>query len=326
MDVDQLIAFDRIVREGSFSRAAWELHIAQPTISARIQALEQEVGGPLFARSSRKISLTALGTSFLPYARRAIEVLAEGAAAAREAQDGQRGRLTIGVLGSLAGCLLAPALAQFQRGHPHVECYVRAGSHQRMVELLCDGVVELGLIAWPCIDPLSVELTPLLKLSEPVVLVVPARHPLAQQLSVTQQDVADQAAPLLLVRWWQSTHAGVARIAARARSGGECAAGNRAPNAAGRCRHRLLHSHADRRCAGDWAAARGADRRSGADHARKRAGAAGAPEGHISGGNRVHRRGAARWRRNREYWLSHNYLVFFFFRRLFFAPERKITS
>lgn len=71
MDVDQLIAFDRIVREGSFSRAAWELHIAQPTISARIQALEQEVGGPLFARSSRKISLTALGTSFLPYARRA---------------------------------------------------------------------------------------------------------------------------------------------------------------------------------------------------------------------------------------------------------------
>ncbi len=218
MDVDQLIAFDRIVREGSFSRAAWELHIAQPTISARIQALEQAVGGPLFVRSTRRISLTALGSSFLPYARRAIEVLAEGAAAAREAQAGQRGRLTIGVLGSLAGCLLAPALAHFQRGHPHVECYVRAGSHQRMVELLCDGVVELGLIAWPCIDPLSVELTPLLKLSEPVVLAVPTRHRLAEQHSVTQQDVADQAAPLLLVRWWQSTHAGVARIAARAQA------------------------------------------------------------------------------------------------------------
>jgi DNA-binding transcriptional LysR family regulator len=218
MDIDQLVAFDRIVREGSFSRAAWGLHIAQPTISARIQALEQEVGGPLFARTNRKISLTALGSSFLPYARRAIEVLAEGAAAAREAQDGQRGRLTIGVLGSLAGCLLAPALAQFQRSRPRIECYVRAGSHQRMVELLCDGVVELGLIAWPCIDPLSVELTPLLKLSEPVVLAVPARHPLAQQHGVTQQDVTDQAAPLLLVRWWQSTHASVARIAGRAQA------------------------------------------------------------------------------------------------------------
>lgn len=218
MDVDQLIAFDRIVREGSFSRAAWELHIAQPTISARIQALEQAVGGPLFARSSRRISLTALGASFLPYARRAIEVLAEGAAAAREAQDGQRGRLTIGVLGSLAGCFLPPALAQFQREHPQVECYIRAGSHQRMVDLLCDGVVELGLIAWPCIDPLSVELTPLLHIREPVVLAVPTRHPLSQRTGVTLEEIASQADPLLLVRWWQSTHGGVARVAARAKS------------------------------------------------------------------------------------------------------------
>ena len=217
MDVDQLLAFDRIVREGSFSRAAWELHIAQPTIRARIQALEQEVGGALFVRG-RRVSLTALWTSFLPYARRAIEVLAEGTAAAREAQYGQRGRLTIGVLGSLAGCFLAPALAQFQPEHPRVECYVRAGSHQRMVDLLCDGVVELGLIAWPCIDPLSVDLAALLLLREPVVLAVPTGHPLARRERVTQQDVADHAEPLLLVRWWQSTHAGVARIAARAQS------------------------------------------------------------------------------------------------------------
>jgi DNA-binding transcriptional LysR family regulator len=145
-------------------------------------------------------------------------VLSEGAAAAREARDGQRGRLTIGVLGSLAGCFVAPVLAQFQRGHPRVECYVRAGSHQRMVDLLCDGVVELGLIAWPCIDPLSVELTPLLLLREPVVLAAPAHHPLTERGVVTQDDVANQAEPLLLIRWWQSTHAGVARIAARAKA------------------------------------------------------------------------------------------------------------
>jgi DNA-binding transcriptional LysR family regulator len=218
VDVDQLVAFDRIVREGSFSRAAWELHIAQPTISARIQALEQELGGPLFTRTSRRVSLTALGTSFLPYARRAIEVLTEGAAAAREAQGGQRGRLTIGVLGSLAGCFLAPALAQFQRGHPWVECYIRAGSHQRMVEVLCDGVVELGLVAWPCVDPLSVELAPLLKLREPVVLVVAAGHPLASRAGVTQDQVVEHSTPLLLVRWWQNTHASIAQLAARAKT------------------------------------------------------------------------------------------------------------
>ena len=51
MDLQQLIAFDRIVREGSFSRAARELQIAQPTISARMQALEAEVGGVLLEAS-----------------------------------------------------------------------------------------------------------------------------------------------------------------------------------------------------------------------------------------------------------------------------------
>lgn len=62
MDTDQLLAFERIVREGSFSRAARALNIAQPSISARIQALEQEVGGPLFLRSGRKITLSSLGS------------------------------------------------------------------------------------------------------------------------------------------------------------------------------------------------------------------------------------------------------------------------
>src|SRR4051794_25210598 len=96
VDTDQLVTFERIVREGSFSRAAWALDLAQPTVSARIRALEQAVGGPLFARSGRSVALTDLGASFLPYARRAIEVLDTGVEAARQAQVGQRGRVSIG--------------------------------------------------------------------------------------------------------------------------------------------------------------------------------------------------------------------------------------
>jgi LysR family transcriptional regulator, low CO2-responsive transcriptional regulator len=214
MDIDQLVAFDRIVREGSFSRAAWSLQIAQATISARVQALEQAVGGALFTRSSRRVALTTLGMTFLPYARRALEVLGEGVAAARQAEDGQRGRMTIGTLGSLTGDFLAPALAQFQRAYPQVECYVRAGSHQQVVEHLADGVVEVGLIAWPRVDAMVVDLEPLLQIREPVALIVPQAHPLAGRAGVTQEDVISYCAPLLLVRWWQLTHASVARIAA----------------------------------------------------------------------------------------------------------------
>ncbi|MEZ4614456.1 MAG: LysR family transcriptional regulator [Caldilineaceae bacterium] len=123
MDLQQLTAFERIVREGSFSRAALTLNIAQPTISARIQALEQEVGGALFTRSNQGVQLTALGVSFLPYARRAVGAIVEGVAAVQEAQAGQRGRVSMGVLGSLARVLLAPALVKFQTSHPTVDCF-----------------------------------------------------------------------------------------------------------------------------------------------------------------------------------------------------------
>src|SRR6202011_1499538 len=81
MDFDQLAAFERIAREGSFSRAALAIGIGQPAASARIPALEAALGGALFTRG-RRISLTPLGEGFLPFARRLLETLDEGVQAA----------------------------------------------------------------------------------------------------------------------------------------------------------------------------------------------------------------------------------------------------
>jgi DNA-binding transcriptional LysR family regulator len=217
MDLQQLTAFDRIVREGSFSRAALALNIAQPTISARIQALEQEVGGQLLLRSNQGVQLTALGVSFLPYARRALGAMMEGAAAVQEARAGQRGRVTIGVLGSLARVLLAPALVRFQASHPTVDCYARANDHWQLIELLYDGVVEMAIITWPCVQPLTTDLKPLLHLRERAPLIVPRRHPFATRQGVTQADIINDEARFLPLRWWQITPPVVAQLAARAR-------------------------------------------------------------------------------------------------------------
>nr|PZN22009.1 MAG: LysR family transcriptional regulator [Chloroflexota bacterium] len=216
MDLDQLVTFERVAREGSFSRAAWELGVSQPTISARIQLLEAAVGGQLFTRRGRGVTLTDLGASFLPYARRALEVLDAGLEAAREAQAGQRGRVTIGVLESLSGSFLGPALAQFHAAHPEVEVLVRAGRHELLVELLYDGVIGMALIAWPCADPLVGELEPLLLLRERVLLAAAPTHELAQRGVVDADEVAALARPFLLLRWWLSLPAPVARLAQRA--------------------------------------------------------------------------------------------------------------
>ncbi|MFN8505619.1 LysR family transcriptional regulator [Kouleothrix sp.] len=218
MDTEQLVMFERIAREGSFSRAAWALGVAQPTVSARVQALERAVGGQLFVRGSRGVALTDLGASFLPFARRALEVLDAGVAAAREAHAGQRGRVTLGVLESLSGAFLGPALAEFHAAHPLVEVVARAGRHEQLVELLLDGVIGMALLAWPCLDALTTDLEVLLALREPVVLVAAAQHPLAGLARADEDAIVAHARPLLLLRWWLALPPAIERLARRAPS------------------------------------------------------------------------------------------------------------
>jgi DNA-binding transcriptional LysR family regulator len=222
MDTSQLAAFDRVVRERSFSRAARALDIAQPTISERIRALERAVGGELFARGGgrggRGAELTDLGASFLPFARRALEVLDAGIEVARQTDAGERGRATLGVLESLSGSFLGPPLARFHAAHPGVEVVVRAGRQPQLIELLLDGVVGMAVIAWPCPEPLAAELTVLLRLRERVVLVAAPGHALVRAATVTAADVAELARPFLLLRWWVDLPAPLARLSDQASS------------------------------------------------------------------------------------------------------------
>jgi LysR family transcriptional regulator, low CO2-responsive transcriptional regulator len=215
MDTDQLLAFQRVVREGSFTRAAASLGIGQPAVSARIQALEAAVGGALFSRG-RRVALTALGESFLPYARRATDVLGEGLEAARLARTGHRGRVTLGTLGSLGGGLVGPALAEVTQAFPEVEWFVRAGDHERVIELLWDGIIELGLVTWPCTEAIAADLTRLLLFHEPVVLVASPDHALARRRRCTQDELARLGRPFLQLRWWQRHHPEIVRLAQRA--------------------------------------------------------------------------------------------------------------
>lgn len=201
MDTGQLDAFVRIVREGSFSRAARSLGISQPTISARIQALEREIGGPLFARSGRAVALTERGESFLSYAERALAVVGEGVEAARLCEAGQRGRVTVGTIESLAESLLVGTLARFHQAHPAVDIFVQAGQSDQVVGLLRDGVVKLGLITWPYFGP---DLETLLRFREPMVIVAAPSHALVASLSgrpASLGEILEHAQPFLMARW-----------------------------------------------------------------------------------------------------------------------------
>jgi DNA-binding transcriptional LysR family regulator len=195
MDRAQLTAFDRIAREGSFSRAALAIGIGQPAISARIHALEAAVGGALFTRG-RRVALTPMGESFLPAARRALQVLDEGLETARLAQSGQRGRVRLGVLGSLAGGPGRSGSRGVRRRAAGRRVLGASGNHEDMVEMLLDGLVEIAILTWPAPEGRAASLAPLLVFREPVVLVAHPRHPWPRDDRVAEE-LVQKARPLL---------------------------------------------------------------------------------------------------------------------------------
>lgn len=198
MHSDHLLAFERIVREGSFGKAARSLGISQPSISARVQALEREAGGVLLERSRRGISLTEQGRAFLPYACRVLEVMGEGLEASREVREGRRGRVTVGVLESLAGGFVASAISRFRSSHPEAEVFVKTGHSDQVIEMVHDRVAKLGLITGSYLDD---RLTTVLRLREPLVIVAHPDHPLARRKDISFAEVVQKAAPLFLIRW-----------------------------------------------------------------------------------------------------------------------------
>jgi DNA-binding transcriptional LysR family regulator len=214
MDTAQLEALDRIVREGSFSRAAVALGIGQPAVSSRIQSLEEALGGTLFTRG-RAVALTPLGEAFLPYARRALEVVREGVESAQLVQVGKRGRIRLGVLGSLAAGLAAPALARFLTQHPEVDHSVRATDHDSLLRLLGDGIVDLALVTGPIAPHVFGTLSPIFTFRERVVLVAHPGHDLARRRAVTQDDIVKRSRPLFRLRWWPKHDLRVTELADR---------------------------------------------------------------------------------------------------------------
>ena len=151
MNTDQLRLFLAIARHRSLSRAAAELDLGQATVSERLKALEAEVGTALFARQGRGVSLSPAGEAFLPYAERALDVLRQAQQSARDASEGQRGKVTVAVTVTSGAYLFAPALMAFRREHPGVQVRVRSAHSWDATGLILDGVAQLALISGPSV-------------------------------------------------------------------------------------------------------------------------------------------------------------------------------
>jgi DNA-binding transcriptional LysR family regulator len=148
VDAGDLRIFEAVARLGGMNRAAAELHTVQSNVTARIRALEDELGTPLFARHSRGVTLTAAGERLLPYAARMRHLL-EDARRVVEDDGTPRGVLTIGTLETTVAMRLSPLLSAYVGKHPQVDLVLRTGTTSELVEGVLTRRLEGAFVCGP---------------------------------------------------------------------------------------------------------------------------------------------------------------------------------
>ena len=182
----QVEGFLEVARRGSVSRAAEALFITQPTLTARLHALERELGTPLFLRTPHGMRLTDAGRAWVPYAERALRALVDGRDALQQVLSASAGHLMIAAAPAVSTYLLPELLERFVAAHPRVEVSVRTGHSEDVVDLVLRDEAQIGL--GRAIRHPDLELRPFH--TEDLILVCAPDHPFAKRDAVDMQEVA----------------------------------------------------------------------------------------------------------------------------------------
>jgi DNA-binding transcriptional LysR family regulator len=169
--------FLEVARFGSVSRAAEALYVTQPTLTARLHALERELGERLFVRGRQGMRLTDGGRAFLPYAERAVRALRDGRRAIDEVGNAAAGQLMLAAAPAVSTYVLPAVLERFVALHPRVEVSVRTGHSEDVLQMVLRDEVQLGM--GRALQHPELELLPFHE--EELVLVVASDHPFARQ-------------------------------------------------------------------------------------------------------------------------------------------------
>ena len=188
MDLGQLDAFLQVAEHRSFSRAAEALRLTQPSVTARIQALERDLDETLFERNGRGVSLTDGGASFLPHAQRVLKALQDGRDALQSLRRLELGTLKLGAAPTISTYVLPELLKAFRSRYPGIDVSVHTEYSHQIVKMVLADQVQVGLertISHP-----EVVTVPLYQ--DEVVLVASQEHALAKKGRASIEDVSNE--------------------------------------------------------------------------------------------------------------------------------------
>ncbi len=149
MELRQLQQFVAVAESASFSRAAEQLHMAQPPLSVAVRKLERELGAPLLKRHPRGVELTAAGEAALAPARACLASALEIHGVVRAAAHGERGRVRIGFVGSATYALMPRLLPAFRQRYPDVELALHESANLELLAKVEGGDLDIGLVRYP---------------------------------------------------------------------------------------------------------------------------------------------------------------------------------
>ncbi|MGW1680807.1 LysR family transcriptional regulator [Saccharopolyspora sp. NPDC002376] len=190
MELRQLEHFLAVVRTGSFTGAAREVHVVQSALSSSIRKLEDELGTKLFERTTRRVLLTEAGQALVPMAHRiaADVVAARGEVSAVVGLS--RGHVAIGTIQALTEVDLPGGLGTFQKRYPGVRIRVRQGLVPDLMTSVDSGELDLAFVAFD--GPLPEELVGFAEWRQELVLLCHPEHRLAGRRRVRLAELADE--------------------------------------------------------------------------------------------------------------------------------------
>jgi DNA-binding transcriptional LysR family regulator len=191
MDLRQLRAIVTIAEEGQFTRAAERLGIAQSSLSAQIRVLEQELGLPLFDRTTRRVSVTPAGESLIATARSVLADVDDAVAEVQRHRGLLSGQVTIGVTQTPGPVDVVGLLADFHRQHPAIELSIREDLSVNIANELREDRVDIGILT--VFEPEDCHGLEVHELAvERLVAIVPRDHRLAAQRRIRIDQLRDE--------------------------------------------------------------------------------------------------------------------------------------
>ena len=194
MTLTELKYIVAVAREKHFGHAADACYVSQPTLSVAIKKLEEELDVKLFERSAGEVTVTPLGEDIVRQAQSVLEQAAAINAIAKRGKDPLAGVLTLGVIYTIGPYLLPDLVRQSIARTPQMPLMLQENFTVKLLEMLRTGEIDCAILAEPFPDT-GLAIAPLY--DDPFLAAVPSTYPLAQQESISTQQLKNETVLLL---------------------------------------------------------------------------------------------------------------------------------